>query len=123
MTRRSSTAALVAVTALALAACASNDAKKSDITNAMTDAGLEDAQAECVADGIWDEYGDDQDLINDIASATDVADFPDGTEEQISQVLDDCLGGSPSGDTDESTDTTEAGDGGSGDSTTTTTGG
>lgn len=119
MTRRSSVAALVAVTALALASCASNDAKKSDITNAMTDAGLEDAQADCVADGIWDEYGDDQDVINDIASAAQVEDFPEGTEQKVDEVLDDCLGNSSSGD---STETTEAGDGGSGDTTTTSEG-
>jgi hypothetical protein len=122
MTRRSRVAALVAVTALALAACASNDAKKSDITNAMTDAGLEDVQAECIADGIWDEYGDDQDVINDIASAAEVDEFPEGTEQTVNEVLDDCLGNSPSGDTDDTTETTEAGDGGSGDTTTTSEG-
>lgn len=116
MTRRSRIAALVAVAALAVAGCSSNDAKKSDITNAMTDAGLDDDQAQCVADGIWDEYGDDQDTINDIASATDPADFPEGTEKTIDGVLGDCLGGA-SGDSSDTTDTTAPGD------TTTTTAG
>ena len=117
MTRRSRIAALVAVAALALAGCSSNDAKKSDITNAMTDAGLDNDQAQCVADGIWDEYGDDQDTINEIAGAADPSDFPKGTEQTIDQVLNDCLGNSTS------TDTTAPADAGTGDSTTTTAGG
>jgi hypothetical protein len=92
MTRRSTFAALVAVAALAAAGCTNNDAKRSDIENAMTDAGLDDDQAACIADGIEDEYGEDQDLLNDLASADDPSDFPADTEPEISRILDDCLG-------------------------------
>jgi|RhiMethySRZTD1v2_1073278.scaffolds.fasta_scaffold03289_15 hypothetical protein len=119
MTRRSRFAALVAVAALAVAGCSNNDAKKSDIVNAMADAGLNDDQSQCVADGIYDEYGDDQDTLNDIASASEPSEFPDDTQPTIEGILDDCLGSSPaSGAPGDSTTTTEAGD--TGDTTTTT---
>ena len=121
MTRRSRFAALAAVAALAVAGCANNDAKRSDIVNAMTDADLDDAQADCIADGIYDEYGDDQDTLNDIASASEPSDFPGDSQEVIDGVLDDCLGSSPSsGGSSDSTDTTEAGETGTDETTTTT---
>jgi hypothetical protein len=116
MTRRSTFAALVAVAALAAAGCTNNDAKRSDIENAMTDAGLDDDQAACIADGIEDEYGEDQDLLNDLASADDPSDFPADTEPEISRILDDCLGDGASAD--DTTDDTTA-DGESDDTTTT----
>lgn len=92
MTRRSSFAALVAIAALAVAGCTNNDAKRSDIENAMTDAGLDDAQAACIADGIDDEYGDNQDLLNDIASAGEPSEFPEQTAPVIDGILEECLG-------------------------------
>jgi hypothetical protein len=118
MTRRSRFAALVAVAALAVAGCANNDAKESDIVNAMEDAGLEPDQAQCVADGIYDEYGTDQGMLNDIAAAEEPSEFPDGVEEQVDRVLDDCLGSTPGSGASEGTDAAETGD-----ETTTTAGG
>jgi hypothetical protein len=123
MTRRSRIAALVAVLALAGAGCASNDAKESDVVSAMEDAGLTTDQAECVGERMQDEFGDDQDLYNEVASANDIDELPDDTEPTIRAILDDCVAGegSSSSDTteaDDSTSTTEAGD-----TTTTTAGG
>jgi len=92
MTRRLRFAALAAVAALAFGACSNNDAKESDVVSAMEDAGLDDAQAECIGQGIDEAFGDDQDLYNDVASAIDTDDFPEGTEDQINDVLDECLG-------------------------------
>jgi hypothetical protein len=118
MTRRSSFAALVAVAVLAVGACTNNDAKRSDIENAMTDAGLDEDQAICIADGIEAEYGENQDLMNDIASADEPSEFPADTEPVIDGILQDCLGGGADGagaddataddeSTDEETTTTE----------------
>ncbi len=129
MTRRSRIAALVAVVALAAAGCSNNDAKESDVVGAMEDAGLTTEQSECIGARMQDEFGDDQDLYNEIASATDIEDlpagdtsaYPDGTEPVIQAILDECLSGSgdsTESDSSDTTDTTVAGDG-----TTTTTAG
>jgi hypothetical protein len=110
MTRRLRFAALAAVAALAFSACSNNDAKESDVVNAMTDAGLDDEQAECVGQGIDEAFGDDQDLYNDVAAAVDTEDFPDGTQETIEGILDDCLGegeGDTSATTEAEGDTTD----------------
>jgi hypothetical protein len=113
-------AALAAVAALAITGCANNDAKESDVVNAMTDAGLSDEQARCIGNGIDDAFSDDQDLYNDVAAALDSDDFPEGTEEQINAVLDDCLGGDGSADEGDTTDTTAGDEGEGGDTTETT---
>jgi hypothetical protein len=92
MTPRPVFAALALVAALALAGCASNDAKRSDVVNAMLDAGLSEDQADCIGDGVDEEFRDDQDLYNDVAAAADSGDFPGDTEETIDAILADCLG-------------------------------
>lgn len=91
MTRRLRFAALAAA-ALAFAGCANNDAKKSDVVNAMLDAGLEPEQAECVGDGIDEEFRNDQELYNEVAAAADTDEFPEGTEDVVNDILTDCLG-------------------------------
>lgn len=93
MTRRLRFAALAAAVALALSACANNDAKESDVVNAMEDAGLEKEQAECVGQRFDEEFGDDQDLFNDIAAATDIDEFPDDTQPLIEDILAECIEG------------------------------
>ena len=95
MIRRLRLAALAALAALAFTACTDNDAKKSDVVNAMLDAGLDADQAECVGDGIDQEFSDDQDLYNDVAAATDSGEFPGDTEQIVDDILADCLGEPP----------------------------
>jgi hypothetical protein len=116
MTRRTRFAALVAIAALALGACTSNDAKRSDVVDAMLDAGLDETQAECVGDGFEEAFGNDQGLFNEVAAAADTDDFPQGTEGTIREILDRCVDGEGSGDT----TTTTAGTGETGETTTTT---
>ena len=133
MTRR---LRLAAVAVLTIAGCASNDAKRSDVVDAMTDAGLGDvpsavdsdeSAAECIGDGIDDAFRDDQELYNEVAGAVDedeLNDLPDAAATMVNQVLHDCLGqgtagGSDKGDT---TDTPDAGESG-GETTDTTAGG
>ena len=99
MTRRLRFAALAAAVALALSACANNDAKESDVVNAMQDAGLETEQAECIGAQMDAEFGEDQGLFNDVASAVDTddfpegdsADYPDGTGPVIEAILAECI--------------------------------
>lgn len=95
--------AIVALAVLALSACSSNDAKESDIRDAMTDAGLSDSDADCVAGEMMKEF--DQGELNDIASATDPDDFPEGSAEPIDSILDNCIA-SAGGDTGDTSDTT-----------------
>ena len=104
MTRRRPLFALAAILVLTLSACGRNDAKESDVVSAMTDAGLTQKQAECVGKGFQQEFGDHQDTFNKVARATSPDDFPEGTEEPIRQILDQCVNGSGSGS--DSTDTT-----------------
>jgi hypothetical protein len=113
--------AIVALAALAFTACSRNDAKESDIVDAMTDAGLTDTQAKCVGDGLTKEL--DQDQLNKLASATSPEDYPEGTSSTVDSVLEDCVGSGSSsttegtgsdssdttGDDDESTTTAPAG--------------
>jgi len=90
MTRRLRFAALTAVAALALSACASNDAKESDVVNAMEDAGLDTTQAECIGAGFQEAFGDDQGLYNDVAGAASPDEFPEGTEDTVRDIFDEC---------------------------------
>ena len=94
--------AIVALAVLALSACSSNDAKESDIRDAMTDAGLSDTDADCVASEMMSEF--DQGQLNDIASATDPDDFPEGRPRPIDSILDNCVEGA-GGDTSDTTGT------------------
>jgi hypothetical protein len=124
--RRRHIATLAAGTALALglAGCTDNDAKRSDVVDAMTDAGLDDEQATCVGDAFEEEF--DQGTLNDLASADAPDDFPSGTSDRVREILADCTGsesgeGEPSddtGDTGDESDTTDT----TGESTSETTG-
>jgi hypothetical protein len=120
MIRRHRVIALAVMAGLTLSACAGNDASRSDVVDAMTNAGLDEDQAGCVGDGFEDEFGDNQELFNDVASASDPADLPGDTEQTVNSILEDCVGGSGSGDDggSDSSDTTD-----SSESTTTTAGG
>jgi hypothetical protein len=115
MTRRLRPVALAAAALLVFAACANNDAKRSDVVNAMLDAGLDQEQADCIGDGIDDAFSDDQDLYNEVAAVVnteDFADLPENAGDQVNAVLDECIGGGSGTD----------GDGGDGDTTDTTEG-
>jgi hypothetical protein len=108
-------AALAAITALALAACASNDAKGSDVVSAMEDAGLDEDfpdAPECMGDEFEREFS--QDELNDLGSADDPEDFPAGTEETVDSIIEQCTTGGGTG------DESDTGDEGT-ESTTTTT--
>jgi hypothetical protein len=120
MIRRHRLTALASVLALALAlgACSQNDAKESDVVNAMTDANLNEEQADCIGEGINDAFSDNQDLYNDVAGAADIEDLPEGTESTIQEVLDECLGETPTSEGDTTSTTTAGAD--AGDTTTTT---
>lgn len=116
MTRRSRFVAITLVAVFGLAACANNDAKESDVVNAMRDAGLGPEQAECVGAGFEDAFGDDQELFNEVAGAADPEDLPGDTGDTVEAIFEDC--GLEPVDGGGDTDTTD--DGATGDTTTTT---
>ncbi|MGH9229628.1 MAG: hypothetical protein ACRD07_13060 [Acidimicrobiales bacterium] len=112
--------ALAAIAALSLSACTNNDADASDVADAMTDAGLDEDEAECMGQEFEAEFPD-QDQLNDIASADDPADWPSGAEETINSIIEECTGESVPGsegsesegeDTESETTTTTAAEGG-----------
>jgi hypothetical protein len=109
MTRPRRLAILAAIVALALPACSSQDAKVSDLVDAMEDAGLSRSQARCVGNG-FEDADFSQDTLNKIAEAETPDDYPGQTGDQIRSILEECTGES-------TTSTTEGG------STTSTTGG
>jgi hypothetical protein len=98
-------AALIAVLALSLAACASNDAKRSDVVSAMTDAGLSDEQAECIGDGFDDAFT--QDELNEIGGASELDELDDELRAEVDAVLEKCVGGSGDGGETQDGSTTE----------------
>jgi hypothetical protein len=122
MARSRRVAALAVLAALLLSACASNDAKASDVVSAVEEATNDDElstdQAECIGDGFEQEFTQDQ--LNDLASADDPADFPGDTGPTVDSIIEDCTGatlqsgptsegdGGDEGDSD-TTETTESG--------------
>jgi hypothetical protein len=84
--------ALAGVSVLSLSACTSNDADAGDVVDAMTDARLPEDQAECMGREFEREFGDDQDVFNDIAAADDSDDWPAGTQETINSIIEECTG-------------------------------
>lgn len=125
MTRRLRFVAITLVAVLGLAACANNDAKESDVVNAMRDAGLNPDDAECVGAGFEEAFGDDQELFNEVAGAAEPEDLPGDSRETVESIFEECgVGDAGAADTDaDTTETTEdgaAGDGPDEDATTTT---
>jgi hypothetical protein len=120
-------AAIVALGALALSACSSNDADGGDVVEALTDAEIPQDQADCVGQGFEAEFSQGQ--LNDLASASNPDEYPDGTQETVSSILDDCLGGGAGptvddeGGEDEGSGTTDDTTDGTAEDATTTTGG
>jgi hypothetical protein len=104
-------AALAAITALSLSACASNDASPSDVRDVVEEAGLDRDQAACVERRFEDEFTQDQ--LNDIAGADNLDDLDDQQlADSVRAILEECTTGSTT------TGSTE-GSGGSGSSSTT----
>ena len=85
-------AAFTAVAALSLSACTNNDADAGDVVDAMTDASLPEDQAECMGREFEREFGDDQDVFNDIAAADDPDDWPSGAKPTIDSIIEQCAG-------------------------------
>jgi hypothetical protein len=97
MIRSRGVVALAAVAALSLSACPNNDADPSDVVDAMTDANLPEEQARCMGRAFEREFGNDQDVFNDIAAADDPDDWPSGTRETINSIIEECTGESVPG--------------------------
>ena len=90
MIRSRGLAALAAVAALSLSACTNNDADAGDVVDAMSDAGLDRDQAECMGQQFENAF--DQDQMNDLAAADNPDDFPSGTKPTVDSIIEDCTG-------------------------------
>lgn len=91
MSRRRRLVALAAPVALLLGACATNDASRGDVVDAMTDAGVDPDPAECIGDRFEDEFNQDQ--LNEIGAAETPEDYPEDLRDEIDQILEDCIQG------------------------------
>ena len=83
---------VASVALVTLSACTNNDADAGDVVDAMTDASLPEDQAECMGREFEREFGDDQDVFNDIAAADDPDDWPSGAQEAINSIIEECTG-------------------------------
>lgn len=116
MSRRRRLVALAAPVALLLGACATNDASRGDVVDAMTDAGLGQDKADCIGRQFDDEF--DQDQLNEIGAADEPEDYPEDLRDEIDQILEDCIRGDGADTTTtEATEDTEGGDTEGGDTT------
>jgi predicted small secreted protein len=109
-------AALVAVVAILLAACANQDVDGKDAASVLLDAGAPKAVSTCVGDRIDDELSQKQ--KNTVGKADQLSDLNNDLQDTVQGILDECVSGdgadsgSDSSSTDEgdTSDTTEAGD-------------
>jgi hypothetical protein len=90
MIRSRGLVAFAAVAALSLSACTNNDADAGDVVEAMTDAGLDSDQADCMGQEFDRAF--DQDQMNDLAAADNSDDFPSGTKPTVDSIIEDCTG-------------------------------
>jgi hypothetical protein len=111
MIRSPGLVALAAVAALSLSACTNRDADAGDVTDAMTNAGMDEDQARCIGDEFDREFNQDQ--MNDLAAADGPDEFPSGTEPTVNSIIEQCTGkpvpgsdGSGSGSQDGGSETT-----------------
>jgi hypothetical protein len=109
MIRSRGLAALAAVAALSLSACTDNDADAGDVVDAMTDAGLDPDQADCMGQEFDRAF--DQDQMNDLAAADNPDDFPSGTKPTVDSIIEDCTGDAVPGSDASDTTATTAGEG------------
>jgi hypothetical protein len=117
MSRTGRYATVTALAALVLGACASNDADRGDVVDALTEAGVPDSQAECAGDRFEEQFNQDQ--LNDIAEADEPDNIPEGLWTEVEAILSECIGGEEPAD--EGTDTTESTESGESTETTDTT--
>jgi hypothetical protein len=112
MSRTGRYATVTALAALVLGACASNDADRGDVVDALTEAGVPDSQAECAGDRFEEQFT--QDELNDIADIESTEDIPNDQEElwaEVDTILSECIGGEePADEGTETTESTESGD-------------
>jgi len=81
-------AALVGTAVVVLGACAGSDSDRDDVINAVEEAGGTADVAECVSDGFFDSFSQDQ--INDLAGADQPEDFPSEIAEEADQIMTQC---------------------------------
>ncbi len=95
--RRTQGVALVAaVAALSLAGCTSGPGSQAEFVDVLTrDDAFTQPQAECLADAVFDEYGNDDDALGKISGATSYEfltgeDGVDGFDEFLSAQVAEC---------------------------------
>jgi hypothetical protein len=106
-------AALVAVVAVLLAACASQDVDGEDAASVLTDAGAPEAVSSCVGERFDDELSQDQ--LNEVGGADQLNELDNELETTVQSILDECVSGesdseapADEGESSDSSDTTEA---------------
>jgi hypothetical protein len=79
-----------AALAVGLAACGDSDVSKSKFSSELQDeAGLTEAQADCVVDNLYEEF--DQGEINDLYSADTEDEAPEGGLEALQTATTECV--------------------------------
>lgn len=78
-----------AALALALSACGSSDASRSDVQEQLEKGGLSEEQSTCVTDSLFDEL--DQGEINDLYEADTPEEAGEGATEALTTATQECV--------------------------------
>lgn len=80
--------AVAALVALATA-CVNGDASTGQLREAMTNAGVDERDARCIAEEAEDTFN--QDELNEIAGASELDDISTSLHEEVETILEECL--------------------------------
>jgi hypothetical protein len=107
MTKRVLSGCLALGLTFGAAACSKSIDKEGTVDNLVEQGIMTREQAECTVDGIDDEFGDNDDVIDALSEGGDPADLSEEDQGKLTEIVTTCLGvGADTGDT---TATTAAG--------------
>ena len=90
MTKRALTAILAVGLTVGAAACGNTIDKEGTKEN-LVESGIPEEQADCMVDRIDDEFGDDDDVIDELTK--DEPDLNPEDQARIQEIIGECLGG------------------------------
>ena len=74
-----------------MSGCGAENADKGDLVEKLIEDGVSADEANCIADALFDDkFKDDDDTLNDIASAESEDDLPPAVRDVINEVIEDC---------------------------------
>ena len=76
---------------LGMSGCGQAKADKGELVDKLVEDGVSEDEASCIADALFDDkFKDDDDTLNDIASAESEDDLPPAVRDVVNEVIADC---------------------------------